>query len=66
MLVRALKSFGGSRGHVPEGHVFELPDDVDWLQVGLVEPVEPEAEKATSTRARKRRTTARRGKKTTE
>ena len=40
MKVRALTSFGGSRyGHVPEGHVFDLPAGVDWLQAGLVEPV---------------------------
>ena len=40
MLVRALKSFGGQGIHISQGQVFELPDDVDWLQAGLVEIVE--------------------------
>jgi hypothetical protein len=47
MLVRAVKSFGGSKyGHKPAGSVFELPEGVDWLQAGLVEPVEQEIETA--------------------
>lgn len=46
MKVRALKSFGSTEyGHVSAGSEFELPDGVDWLTAGLVEPVidEPEA-----------------------
>ena len=48
MLVKAVKSFGGSQhGHRAEGSVFELPDGVDWLQAGLVVPVGEEVETAT-------------------
>ena len=47
MLVKAVKSFGGSKyGHKAEGAVFELPADVDWLQAGLVVPVKQEIETA--------------------
>lgn len=49
MKVKAVKSFGGSRhGHFPQGHVFELPDGVDWLEAGLVVPVIEKPETADS------------------
>lgn len=48
MKVRALKSFGGRIGHFPEGSVFDLPDGVDWLEAGLVEPVVEKPETADS------------------
>lgn len=48
MLVKAVRSFGGSKyGHKAEGSVFELPDGVDWLQAGLVIPFVEEPEEAT-------------------
>lgn len=47
MKVKALKSFGGTQhGHYTEGQIFELPDEVDWLLAGLVEPVEEKRETA--------------------
>jgi hypothetical protein len=67
VLVRALKSFGGSDGrghrvHHSAGDIFELPDGADWLRAGLVEahPLERETaaleppEKAVMPRPRKR------------
>lgn len=70
MKVRAVKSFGGSQyGHRAAGSVFDLPDGVDWLEAGLVVPVEPEIEtaameapeKAVKPKPKKKRVTKRRG-----
>ena len=47
MQVRATRSFvDGKYGRHNEDDVFELPAGCDWLQSGLVEPVEPEIETA--------------------
>ena len=56
MKVKALKSFSGTGFHVPEGTVFELPEGVDWLKAGLVEPVAaPLREKKPTRKAAPRR-----------
>lgn len=53
MQVRVLKSFVGHYGpdnkfiSAGEGQEFELPEGVDWLKAGLVEPVKDQPEKAT-------------------
>lgn len=65
MKVRVLKSFGGVNFRASSGDIIELPEGVDWLRAGLVEPFieEPEAaaiepaETATMPKPRKRRTT---------
>ena len=49
MEVRVIKGFvghyfeDGERKQINKkaGDVFELPSDVDWLNAGLVEPIEP-------------------------
>lgn len=76
MRVRAVKSFGSTfYGHKPAGSVFELPDGVDWLEAGLVEPVDEKAgeiesatleapEKAVKPRAKKKTTRTTRRKST--
>jgi hypothetical protein len=47
MLVKATISFvDGKYGRHNEDDVFELPAGCDWLQSGLVEPVEPKIETA--------------------
>jgi hypothetical protein len=40
MRVRALLSFAGKGMTVSRGAEFDLPEGVDWLQAGLVVPVE--------------------------
>lgn len=40
MRVRALVSFAGKGMTVARGAEFDLPEGVDWLQAGLVAPVE--------------------------
>lgn len=47
MKVRAVTSFAGRFGSHSKGDVFELPENVDWLTAGLVEPVEGPIEYAT-------------------
>lgn len=57
MKVRALTTFGGHDGkthtHHSKGEVFELPDGVDWLRAGLVEPIETAMMAQPTGRARK-------------
>lgn len=54
MRVRVVKSFvDGKYGRKSRGAEFEMPDAVDWLKAGLVEPVEPEIEVATKKAPRK-------------
>lgn len=40
MRVRTTTSFVSPQGRHSEGDVFELPEGVDWVDVGLCEPVE--------------------------
>lgn len=40
MRVRAVRGFSGLRGTHAPGDVFDLPDGVNWLEAGLVEPVD--------------------------
>lgn len=59
MKVRALTSFAGvdingTPHSIAAGAEFELPPGVDWVQAGLVVPVDTEPEQATSKRASKR------------
>ena len=67
MKVRALKSFGSAgvvnSVHYSAGDVFELPDGVDWLRVGLVEVVEtkPPAKRRTKATSQKADTRENRG-----
>lgn len=61
MKVRAVLSFSGSEPgggsfSIQEGQVFELPEGTDWLEAGLVVPVDepaPEVEFAVSVRDEK-------------
>lgn len=48
MKVRAVKSFAGRGVSHGAGDIFELPENVDWLQAGLVEPVEEAKKTATA------------------
>lgn len=55
MKVRALVSFSDVRGSYAQGDEFELPDAVDWLRAGLVEPVrQVEMETAVTKRGREK------------
>jgi hypothetical protein len=50
MKVKVIRSFVDIRGSFQEGDIIELPESVDWLNAGFVEPVKAEPKLAVDSR----------------
>jgi hypothetical protein len=50
MKVKVIRSFVDIRGSFQEGDIIELPESVDWLNAGFVEPVKEEPKLAVDSR----------------